>query len=127
MENIKILCDTDVIIEYFKGNQKTKATFEELQTKEFAISAITLMELFYGARNKRELVKIKKALKSFDILLIDENITQIAIELIEKYSKSHGLKIPDALIATTAISYKMLLWTYNIKDFRFIAQLRVFS
>ena len=127
MENIKVLCDTDVIIEYLKGNETTKKIFDKLKNKNIALSAITLMELFYGAINKRELNKIKRALSEFDILLLNEDITQIAVELIEKYSKSHGLRIPDALIASTAIYYDITLWTYNVKDFRFIDNVRLFK
>jgi len=56
-------------------------------------------------------------------LPLNEEITEIATNLIEKYSKSHTLKIPDALIASTAIYYDISLWTYNIKDFRFIENL----
>ncbi len=127
MENIKILCDTDVIIEYLKGNETTKKIFDKLERANIALSAITLMELYYGALNKRELNKIKRALSEFNILPLNEEITEIAINLIEKYSKSHGLKIPDALIASTAIYYDLSLWTYNIKDFRFIENLGLFK
>ena len=38
----------------------------------------------------------------------------------EKYTKSHGLKIPDALVAVTALSKNIQLFTYNKKDFEFI-------
>ncbi len=127
MESVKILCDTDVIIEYLKGNEATKNFFDKINSENIAISAITLMELFYGALNKRELNKIKRALSEFNILLLNEDITQIAIELIENHSKSHGLKIPDALIASIAIYYDILLWTYNVKDFRFINALKLFK
>ncbi len=127
MENIEILCDTDVIIEYLKGNETTKRIFDKLKPQNIALSAITLMELYYGALNKRELNKIKKALSNFNILPLNEEITEIAINLIERYSKSHRLKIPDALIASTAIYHDISLWTYNIKDFRFIENLILFE
>ena len=127
MENVKILCDTDVIIEYLKGNETTKKIFDKLERANITLSAITLMELYYGALNKRELNKIKRALSEFNILPLNEEITEIAINLIETYSKSHGLKIPDALIASTAIYYDFSLWTYNIKDFRFIENLSLFT
>jgi len=53
-------------------------------------------------------------------LPLNEDITEIAINLIENIQKSHGLKIPNALIASMAIYYDLSLWTYNIKDFHFI-------
>ena len=127
MENVKILCDTDVIIEYLKGNETTKNILNNLENADIAVSAITLMEWYYGALNKRELNKIKRALSEFNILPLNEEITEIAINLIETYSKSHGLKIPDALIASTAICYDINLWTYNIRDFRFIENLSLFK
>ncbi len=127
MENVKILCDTDIIIEYFKGDETTKKNFDKLESANIALSAITQMELYYGAFNKRELNKIKRALSKFNIQHLNEEITEIAINLIEKYSKSHGLKIQDALIASTAIYYDLSLWTYNMKDFRFIENLSLFT
>ena len=78
MENIKILCDTDVIIEYLKG-RTTKKIFNKLERINIALS-VTLMELYYGTLNMIELNK-----------------------------KSHGLKIPNALIASTAIYYDLSL------------------
>jgi predicted nucleic acid-binding protein len=45
----------------------------------------------------------------------------------EKYKLSHGLLIPDAIIAATAITYDLKLFTYNIKDFIFISGIRLFS
>jgi len=49
------------------------------------------------------------------------------ISLMEKYSLSHKLSIPDALIASTALVYQQELYTLNDKDFRFISELRLYS
>ena len=121
-----IILDTNIIIELFKGNVETKELLKKVDEKEFAISVITSMELYYGAINKRELNKIKKFLKSFNLLTINEEISKIALDLIEKYSKSHGLDIPDALIAATSLYYEVPLLTYNKKDFRYIEYLELF-
>ncbi len=40
--------------------------------------------------------------------------------LIKTYAKSHHLDIPDALIGSTALVLDVPLFTYNIRDFRFI-------
>jgi len=81
------------------------------------------MELYYGALNKIELSKIKSGLSVFEIVDVDQNISQCAVELIERYSKSHDLRIPDALIAATVIENELSLLTYNVKDFRYISGL----
>jgi len=126
MEAVTTLCDTDVMIEYLKGNENIKKVFDKLE-ENIVLSAITLMELLYGALNKKELTEIKIALTEFNILNLNDGITEIAINLIEKYSKSHGLKIPDALIASTAIYYDFVLWTCNTRDFQYIEEIKLFK
>ena len=95
--------------------------------QKIALSAITIMELYFGALNKRELAKIKSRLQKLEIFNLDKEITETAINLIERYAKSHGLHIPDALIAATAICSGMELLTYNVKDFKFIEGIRLYS
>ena len=60
MENIKILCNTGVIIEYLKGNKLQKKIFNKLERTNIALSAIALMELYYGTLNMIELNKSKE-------------------------------------------------------------------
>jgi predicted nucleic acid-binding protein len=47
--------------------------------------------------------------------------------LIDEYSLSHGLKIPDALIAASALALNMELFTYNLKDFSFIPDIKLYQ
>ena len=87
------------------------------------MSSVTYMELMVGALNKREAGIIKKAFSDFEIVEISEAISTRARNLVENYAKSHGLLIPDALIAASALELQMPLFTANIRDFRFIPDL----
>ncbi len=120
-----ILCDTNVFIHAFNGNEETIAQLKMIGLAEIALSAITLMELYQGMANKIELAQMKKKLRYYDIIHIDERISQIAIELIENYKLSNGLQIPDAIIGATAIAYDIPLYTYNIKDFNFMPNIQI--
>ena len=122
-----ILCDTDIFIEAFKNNTLATGSLRRIGFQNIALSAITLMELYFGALNKRELVKIKSRLQKLEIINLDQKITETAINVIERYAKSHGLHIPDALIAATAICRGMQLLTYNVKDFKFVEGIRLYS
>lgn len=125
---LSVLCDTDIMIEFFKGNSSTKTILEnDIKPKNIVLSSITVMELYFGAIDKKELMLLKKFLSAFEILSLNENITEIATSLVETYSKSHALKIPDALIAATSIYNDMPLFTYNKKDFIFIKKLKLYS
>ena len=118
-----ILCDTNIIIEVLKKNPTIIQTIEKIGIDKIAISVVTAMELYYGALNKMELKKIKFHLSSIRIFHIDEEISVTASELIERYAKSHGLQIPDALIAATSLSHCLKLYTGNKKDFMFIEKI----
>jgi hypothetical protein len=95
--------------------------------KNISLSAVTLMELYFGALNKRELTKIKSQLLNLEVIDLDKEISMTATSLIEKYAKSHGLQIPDALIAATSICNRIELLTLNIKDFWFIEGITLYS
>ena len=122
-----ILCDTNVIIETLKGDEKTIKIVESIGLENIAISSVTVMELYFGALNKRELNKIKKHLKALNIVHFDSDVSELAVSMIESYSKSHGLQIPDAIIAATALSLELKLFTLNLKDFRYIEHLKLFE
>jgi len=120
-----ILLDSDVLIEFLKGNPETYKIISCINPSDMAISSVTFMEILYGAFNKKEILKIKTILSNYSIIHINEEISAKALDLIEKYSKSNNLHIPDALIASTALYYQLELLTYNLKDFRYIEGLKL--
>jgi predicted nucleic acid-binding protein len=122
-----ILCDTNIIIELLKGNEKIISIVDELGVANIGISAVTEMELYYGAFNKAELKFIKKHLQTIPILQITSEISEAAVSLVELFSKSHTLNIPDALIASTAIANDLELFTLNIKDFKYIPKIKLYK
>jgi predicted nucleic acid-binding protein len=131
MAKEKIICDTDVLIDYFDKNKSRNASATTLLENSIGldnviISSITKMELLSGATNKLDLNVINKKLSRFSIVLINERVNLTAINLMQDFKLSHGLAIPDSLIAATAIETKLKLFTYNRKDFRFISDLTLY-
>ena len=66
-----VLCDTDVMIEFYRGNLDVIAELKKIGQKNIALSYITVGELIYGAFNKRELTKLKKSIEHLLLLDID--------------------------------------------------------
>lgn len=131
MASIKIICDTDIMIDYLDSNQprhvKTRSVVENvIGIDNIILSAVTKFELIAGAFSKDELKKITSKLNRFDIALINEEITLKAFDLVLKYKLSHSLAMPDCLIASTSLVNKIPLFTYNKKDFKFINGLTLF-
>ena len=91
------------------------------------MSQTYLKRLYYGAINKNELNKIKRHLGLLHIFPVDVAISNQFINLMETYSLSHKLNIPDAIIASTALVQNISLYTLNLKDFCFIKGLEIYE
>lgn len=122
-----ILCDTNIFIEIYRDNLEIIKTVKAIGQHNIAVSDVTCAELLYGARNKKELQAIRKDMNKVTVLPIDANISSKSVKMVEKYTLSHKLSLPDALIASTAIIHNIELYTLNIKDFKFLDEVMLFD
>lgn len=122
-----VLCDTNIFINAFNGRQDTIDQLTKIGYDQIVLSAVTVMELLQGMGDKKELAQMKKKIKYYDTIQIDEFISVKSIEFIETFKLSHGLQIPDAIIGATAIIHQIPLFTYNLKDFDFIPGIKLYQ
>ena len=131
MATQKVICDTDVLIEFFDEKKarhaQTVASIEEIGIDNILISAISKMELIKGTLHKEHSQQVAKKLKRLDAILLSPEITVRTIDLLNTYHLSHGLAIPDALIAATSLETGLKLFTYNVRDFKFIKGLNLYN
>jgi tRNA(fMet)-specific endonuclease VapC len=120
-----ILCDTNILIEFYKGNSDIVSELQSVGIAELAVSVVTCGELYFGAKDKRELKKIHDQLSLIRQVPLDADISRRFLDLLEEYALSHKLSVPDALIAATALSQDAPLYTLNLKDFQFIPGLKL--
>ena len=116
------LYDTSVFVEYFRGK---KVVADYLQKAKLACSIVTAAELVQGARDKKAQLVIEKFLRRVTVFSLTPTISEHMLGLIGRFHLSHGLAIPDALIAATAIEHNLTLVTHNVKHFSFISGLSV--
>lgn len=121
-----IICDTNIFIKLFSFDDAIIAELSKIGNSRILMPSIALMELYVGMINKNDLQQMKKKIKHFNIVHLNEAASQKGIELIADYRLSHGLKIPDALIAAMTVTYDLELFTYNIKDFHFIPNIKLY-
>ena len=122
-----VLCDTNILIHAFNGRLDTIQELNNIGYANILLSAITVMELYQGMGNKTELAQMKKKIKYFDVIQFDDQVSEKSIELIAQFRLSHDLQIPDAIIGATAIVHQIPLFTYNLKDFRFMPNIILHS
>ena len=110
---MKYLVDSNIII-YHLNQDKIATDFLSKNYEEIAISQITFIEVLSFNFTSEEENSVRELLKTFKIIDIESKISNQAI-INRKLKK---IKLPDNLIASTAMIYKLTLVTKNIKDFR---------
>jgi predicted nucleic acid-binding protein len=120
-----MLIDTDVLIWCLRGNPKAIKTIDGLENR--LISQITRMELIVGCRNKTEITLLKRFLVEggFRVIALSQEIGSRADLYLEEKHLTHGVGLPDALIAATASLQGQPLFTTNAKHFRCFSDIEV--
>lgn len=120
---MKYLLDTNVISDHYKGVSQALDGWMDAQVEgDLAISAITVLELDRGVRERSDaaqgvrlrlwLDEAVRPLFAGRILAVDEHVALVAA----------GLHLPDrmpdmdALIAATALVHGLTLVTRNVRD-----------
>jgi predicted nucleic acid-binding protein len=120
------LLDSTVLIDLTRGSTEAAQFLDhEVSGGVLLISVVSAMELLVGCRDQLEANRARKTLNRFSILQLTPAISEQAYALIEEFAKSHGLIIPDALIAATALVENLPLYTHNERHFAMIAGLTV--
>ncbi len=120
-----ILCDTNILIEFYKNTPFILEELKLIGQHNLAISAITQGELYFGAFDKAELRKIKRHLALIHQYPLTKTITSKFLDLMETYCLSHKLSLPDGIIAATTLVHHVELYTLNRKDFQYIPNLKL--
>jgi predicted nucleic acid-binding protein len=102
-----ILLDTNILL-YFLGGKLANP----LPSGQYFISVITEIELLsYPSLSLEEERRIINFLNQITVIGIDRNIKNLTILL----RKQYRLKLPDAIIVTTAQSLGAILFTNDIR------------
>ena len=109
---MKYLVDSNIII-YHLNNNAIASDFLENNHQDIAISQITYIEVLSFPFNKEELDLVHTLLCTFKILDLTENISKQAVQ----NRQTKKIKIPDNIIASTAMVHQLTLVTRNTKDF----------
>jgi len=120
---IKYLWDTNTVI-YFLQKQFSvsaeKYVDSTLENSKPAISAITEIELLcWKTTDEKDLKILHSFIEDAMVFELEKSIKVKTADI----RKSHRIKLPDAIIAATAIIYDLTLITKNTKDFKNITNL----
>jgi predicted nucleic acid-binding protein len=118
-----LLLDTCVFVDLLRGRQTAIDAIGAFPVRP-CVSDVTMMELYVGARTQREEARIEMLLSDFAPVSIDQSIYRRAGQWMRHYKTSHGLDVPDPLIAATCEHHGLQLATLNVKHFPMFAKLK---
>lgn len=118
--------DSNILIYHINGqldSDMEQALYGYFEQTAY-ISTITAMEVLSWPGHSDDSIEITKAfLEVFDEIAINIGIKALAI----KIRRNYRLKLPDAIIAATALHLGVPLITRNMKDFKDILNLRLIN
>lgn len=124
------LLDTDTVIYNLKGSAAVKAHLQTHMNDPIHISAVTLMELYYGAYKSQQvasnLAKIRTIENALDVIPVDQDVVEI-FGLLKSKLEKQGLPLDDfdLILGATALTHNLTLVTNNERHFKRIDGLTI--
>ena len=124
------LLDTNTCVYAIKRDPRVLHSLQEHSPDDFAISAITVAELWFGAAKSN---RPQQTRSSVDAFLKPFEILPFAAEAAEEYSEirlalervGRPIGERDLLIAATAKSRRLTVVTHNVREFARVSNLTV--
>jgi predicted nucleic acid-binding protein len=120
---VSILLDTNILVDYARRLPAAIAWLKSLPEPP-QMSAVSLLELHVGVRSQREEREIEIICAPLRSLAVTSEIAKQAGSYLRHFVSSHGIDIPDAIIAATAEQHGLRLATLNVKHFPMFPKLK---
>jgi hypothetical protein len=121
-----MVIDTNILIYYLNQQlpELVKAQVDKAILSGCTISVITRIEVLgWQGHTEQSLIAARALLSLFEEINLNKAIADCCIEL----RKTYKIKLPDAIIAATALVQEQTIMTRNENDFIKIASLNVFN
>ncbi len=124
-----IIADTGIVSRRLSQKQPIIDAFNFIGKERIVITSVTKMELFnwvngyktqLGEKGHRNTIA---EINKFPVIQIDRKVSAIAVDL----SKYYQTKVADLLIASIAIHNGIEIFTINIKDFKSIKGVNLYT
>ena len=124
---VNYLWDTNTVVYYLQQqfpSHAEKFIDDILVNDQPSISAITEIELLcWKAATENDLTILQNFIHDALIIELERPIKLKTAEI----RRQHRIKLPDSIIAATALHYDLALITRNISDFKTIQGLRIIN
>lgn len=121
---VSYVVDIDICIYTMQGLPDALAFWESHEQQTFLFSVVTKAELLsHPALTEEDRTRIDTFLASGSLVDVDEVIAEKTGELRRRLARQgRKLRLPDALIAATAVTEGAILVTHNVRDYRAVSE-----
>lgn len=124
MSGNRYLLDTNAVISIVNGNEQLITLLESSSFVAFSI--ISIIEfLAYSNLTEKDITVFEKMVEESSVISL-RNTDKELINTITSIRKSHKIKLPDAILAATAIHYQCQIIS-NDKELKKITGLQILS
>lgn len=118
----RYLIDTNVLSDFMNNSFSQNGMFflSNLIDGQPEISVITRLELLCWKTNFESKFWIKEFISNSKIISLSEEVIQNCVQI----RRTTRIKLPDAIIASTALTFQYTIITNNTKDFENIEGLK---
>lgn len=113
------LVDTNILIDFLRGRPPGKWWRLGLQDVP-SVSVITVAEFYTGLRGCDKEQRLMAMLISLRLLPVTPTIAEAGGRLANRFRHSHGVTLPDALIAATAVEARLRLAPLKLRHFHML-------
>ena len=125
---VKLVVDTDIVIDYLRAGQGPFLAILDLQQKgeaEIYVSAATVLELYAGQSSKTDSEQVEKILDNLAIVELSRELAKFVGE--KKRDMTASISLNDLIIGCTTLVLKARLVTRNKKHFTPIPGLKFYT
>jgi predicted nucleic acid-binding protein len=128
------LVDSDVAIDVLKGRPEAASALRAIRRKELSISAISIVEIMDGLAGGPApdiaLAGFRRFMRGLRVRVVNRAIgerTGLVRAELRARNRPVDERALDLVIAATALEHQLILITRNVKDYRDIPGLRLYS
>lgn len=119
------LIDTNTVIDYLANRlpKKGMVFLNDLIDNVANVSVVTKIEVLGFNAPDEHAKMLYEFIDETTVLELNDNVVNVCIEI----RKKHKIKLPDAIIAATAIVYDLTIVSRNISDFKNILDVNIIN
>lgn len=118
-----ILLDTNIVIYLHGGHLEDEVVVKMRSSSLDTCNIIVAEVLGYKFIDPGDIKYFEALFSAMNNRLLDKEVTSKVIEL----RRTTSIKLPDAIIAATALVHDLVFWTHNTDNFKNIPDLQLFD